>query len=76
MTRDQFVGMDFEHEHTGGGKKRVPPSGDYKILRLGKKQWVNKYVCKRMTGSDETEYRFDMGYVQINILDDIFPFKK
>ena len=76
MTRDQFITMDFEHEKKSGDGKRVHPSGEYKILRLGKKQWVNKYVCTRIGGDEEKEYRFDMGYVQKKILDDIFPFKK
>ena len=77
MPRDKFVSMDFEHEKQGNGK-RIPPTGEYKIIRLGVKNNVNKYVCKRIDGVkvDETEYKFDMGYVQKIILSDIHPFKE
>ena len=51
--------------------------GKFRVLRLGKGEHVNKYICGFVTGKktivDNTEYNFDVGYVQRKLFRHFFP---
>ena len=80
VSRKQFVKETFMHDimnDRGTPLKEKP--GKFRVLRMGKLQMCNYYVCARVYKNGnlcKKEKHFDMGYVQKRILRQIFPFDK
>jgi hypothetical protein len=80
VSRKQFVNETFMHDimnDRGTPLKEKP--GKFRVLRMGRLQMCNYYVCARVYKNGnlcKKEKHFDMGYVQKRILRQIFPFDK
>ena len=76
LKREDYLDIVFTHtdvyRNTPTEKK-----GKFKALRVGKGPHTNRYICEYVTGrktiTDNTEYPFDIGYVQKKLFTYFFP---
>ena len=74
LKREDYIEMQFTNTEENGAN--ATPKGKFQVLRVGKGQNVNKYICRRVTGRKskaKTEYPFDIGYVQRKLFKHFFP---
>ena len=73
IKRTEYVGMDsFKHDQKRGLPNKF---GEYTPVGVGTGKNINKYICKSTRKGDDTNYLFDMGYVQLKLLLKSFPYK-
>jgi hypothetical protein len=73
--REDYLDIEFIH---GDDYQHTPKKkGKFKALRVGIGSNVNRYICEYVTGKktikDNTEYPFDIGYVQKKLFKHFFP---
>jgi hypothetical protein len=70
VNRCDLINMTFEHDdasHLGTPKAL----GEYKVIKLGEKRHINKYLCVHVKTA--TECHVNIGYVKNKLLSMIFP---
>ena len=70
ITRTDLIGQAFQHNDA---KAKDTPSltGEYEVLRLGKRTKINSYYCGHVSGK---KFYFSLAYVYKKLVKDIFPF--